>query len=85
MTTLSAAPGAGDLVIGVAMLQFAILTFGLLASFVLFSAEGNQRAGRAHPPILVYVGYLLCGLSAGAALALPTAAVMGVRVDALLA
>lgn len=53
------------------MVQFAGLIYGLLLSFVLSSATRNRREGRSHPKMLVYVGYLLCGLSAGAALLLP--------------
>ena len=53
------------------MVQFAGLIYGLLLSFVLTSAARNTREGRAHPPILVYVGYVLCGISAGAAVMLP--------------
>jgi len=40
-------------------------------SFVLSSATYNSRKGQPHPPILAYVGYVLCGLSAGGALLLP--------------
>ena len=53
------------------MVQVAGLIFGILVSFVLSSATYNSRKGRPHPPILAYVGYVLCGLSAGGALLLP--------------
>lgn len=67
------------------MLQFAILVYGLLLSFVLTSASRNRREGKAHAPMLVYVGYLLCGLSAGAAVGLPLVASMGVDFTPLMA
>ncbi|WP_373276440.1 MULTISPECIES: hypothetical protein [Sphingomonas] len=34
-------------------------------SFVLQGASRNARLARPNPPMLQYVGYLLCGLSAG--------------------
>lgn len=52
------------------MVEFAALTYGLLASIVLSAAQRNRKLARPHPPMLTYVGYLLCGLSAGLALAL---------------
>ncbi|WP_088189900.1 hypothetical protein [Sphingobium sp. Z007] len=52
------------------MVEFAALTYGLLASVILSAAQRNRRRGRAHPPLLLYIGYLLCGLSGGLALAL---------------
>ena len=67
------------------MLQFAILVYGLLLSFVLTSAARNRRDGRAHAPMLVYVGYVLCGISAGAAVGLPLVASMGVDLAPLVA
>lgn len=62
------------------MLQFAGMIYGLLTTFVLSSAMWNHRQGRAHPPILVYLGYILCGLSAGAALLLPIWSLLGYEV-----
>jgi|GEM_PF-746541 len=53
------------------MLAFAALTYSALMSFVLSSAASNKRAGRAHPQILVYVGYVLCGMTAAGAGLLP--------------
>lgn len=52
------------------MFEFAVLTYGLLASIILSAAQRNRRLARPHPPILLYIGYLLCGLSIGAALIL---------------
>jgi len=52
------------------MMEFAALTYGLLASVILSAATRNRSKGRAHPPMLLYIGYLLCGASAGLALAL---------------
>lgn len=52
------------------MVEFAALTYGLLASVILSAAQRNRKMARPHPPLLLYVGYLLCGLSIGAALIL---------------
>lgn len=52
------------------MMEFAALTYGLLASVILSAAQRNRKLARPHPPLLLYMGYLLCGLSAGLALAL---------------
>ncbi|WP_294135785.1 hypothetical protein [Sphingobium sp.] len=52
------------------MVEFAALTYGLLASVILSAAQRNQKLARPHPPLLLYLGYLLCGLSAGLALVL---------------
>lgn len=52
------------------MVEFAALTYGLLASVILSAAQRNRKLARPHPPLLLYVGYLLCGLSGGVALAL---------------
>lgn len=67
------------------MLQFAMMLYGLLLVFVLMSAARNKREGRAHRPMLVYVGYLLCGISAGAAVGLPLVVSMGVDLSVLAA
>lgn len=64
------------------MIQIGVLLYGLLAMFVLTSAARNRRTGRNHAPMLVYVGYLLCGVSAGAAVALPIVATLGVDLTA---
>jgi hypothetical protein len=53
------------------MLAFAGLIYSALLSFVLSSATRNKREGRTHPPMLLYVGYVLCGISAGGAALLP--------------
>ncbi|MEC3911961.1 hypothetical protein U5A82_16220 [Sphingobium sp. CR2-8] len=52
------------------MVEFAALTYGLLASVILSAAQRNRKLARPHPPVLLYIGYLLCGLSGGLALAL---------------
>ncbi|WP_066516673.1 hypothetical protein [Sphingobium cloacae] len=52
------------------MMEFAALTYGLLASVILSAAQRNRKLARPHPPLLLYVGYLLCGVSAGVALVL---------------
>lgn len=52
------------------MFEFAAVTYGLLASFVLSAAQRNHRERRPHPRILRHFGYVLCGLSGGSALIL---------------
>ncbi len=52
------------------MVEFAALTYGLLASVILSAAQRNRKLARPHPPLLLYIGYLLCGVSAGVALVL---------------
>ncbi len=47
------------------MMEFAALTYGLLASIVLSAAQRNRKLARPHPPLLYYIGHLLCGLSIG--------------------
>lgn len=49
------------------MFEFAALTYGLLASVLLSSAQRNCKMSRPHSPTLLYAGYLFCGLSIGAA------------------
>ena len=48
------------------MTAFAALIYGFLASFVLSAAGNNQRQARQHSVALLRMGYLLCGVSAGA-------------------
>jgi MFS family permease len=52
------------------MFEFAAITYGLLASIILSAAQRNRKLAKPHPPMLLYVGYLLCGLSGGLAIAL---------------
>ena len=52
------------------MFEFAALTYGVLASVILSAAQRNRKLARPHPPLLLYAGYLLCGLSAGIAVIL---------------
>ncbi|WHO38124.1 hypothetical protein PMI04_016380 [Sphingobium sp. AP49] len=52
------------------MMEFAALTYGLLASVILSAAKRNRKLNKPHPPLLLYMGYLLCGLSAGLAIVL---------------
>ncbi|MDX3899959.1 MAG: hypothetical protein QHC40_05545 [Sphingobium sp.] len=52
------------------MFEFAALTYGLLASVILSAAQRNRKLARPHPPLLLYMGYLLCGLSSGLAIVL---------------
>lgn len=53
------------------MLAIAALTYSALMTFVLSSASHNDRVGQAHPQMLIYVGYVLCGLTAAGAGLLP--------------
>jgi len=53
------------------MLAVAGLIYSALLSFVWSSAERNRREARAHPMVLVYVGYVLCGLTVALAVLLP--------------
>jgi hypothetical protein len=47
------------------MLGSIVFTYGMLMSFVLQGATRNARLARPNPPMLQYIGYVLCGLSAG--------------------
>ncbi|MEJ7926287.1 hypothetical protein WG908_05880 [Sphingobium sp. AN641] len=58
------------------MFEFAALTYGLLASIVLTAAQRNRKLARPHPPMLLYVGYMLCGLSIGSAMVLSYIAIV---------
>ncbi|MEP9402177.1 hypothetical protein [Sphingomonas sp. VNH70] len=52
------------------MVETAVFTCGLLASFVLSAASRNQRAQRPNPPIVNHIGYILFGMLAAAAVLL---------------
>lgn len=56
------------------MFEFAAITYGLLASVILSAAQRNRKLAKPHPPMLLYIGYLVCGLSTGLAIALGTIA-----------
>lgn len=56
------------------MLGAIVFTYGMLASFVLSGASRNRKMQRPNPPILAYVGYVLCGLSGALSLLLLVAA-----------
>ncbi|HWI84797.1 MAG TPA: hypothetical protein VNT42_00545 [Sphingomonas sp.] len=45
------------------MFEFAALTYGLIASFVMASAHRNRREARTHPPILLMLGWTLMAFS----------------------
>lgn len=49
------------------MFGAAAFTYGILMSFVLSGASRNIRLRRPHPPMMMYVGYVLCGISTGIA------------------
>ena len=50
------------------MFNAVALTYGMLMSFVLSGASLNLKLRRPHPPTLIYLGYLLCGVTAGLAI-----------------
>jgi hypothetical protein len=50
------------------MFGAAAFTYGLLMSFILSGASRNIRLRRPHPPVMVYAGYLLCGVTVGIAI-----------------
>lgn len=52
------------------MVGAVVFTYGMLMSFVLTGASRNNRLHRPHPPMLTYVGYVLLGLTGGAAVLL---------------
>jgi hypothetical protein len=45
------------------MFEFAALTYGMLASFVLASISSNNRANRDNPRIVTLFGWTLMGFS----------------------
>lgn len=45
------------------MIEFAVFTYGLLTSVVLSGATRNARLARPNPPVMEYLGYVLCGAS----------------------
>lgn len=53
------------------MLAFGVMIYGFLLSFVLSAATRNKREGRKNPLMVSAMGYVLCGISAGAAAMLP--------------
>jgi hypothetical protein len=76
---MKAEPG-GDAVAGRArdrMLGAVVFTYGMLMSFVLSGASRNRRLSQPNPRNLTYVGYVLCGLSAGLSVMLMASAMMG--------
>lgn len=45
------------------MFQFAALTYGVIASFVMASAHRNRREARNNPPLLTLFGWVLMAFS----------------------
>ena len=45
------------------MFEFAALTYGVIASFVMASVSRNRRQQRAHPPLLIGFGWMLMAFS----------------------
>lgn len=58
----------------------AAFTYSMLSGFVLSSASRNKREGRANPPMLDYVGYVLIGMSIAIAIMLSYAAATGMDI-----
>lgn len=59
------------------MVEAAVVTYGLLTSFVLSGAARNKKMQRSNPAMLERVGYVLCGTSIGASAFLLLGAVTG--------
>jgi hypothetical protein len=58
------------------MLAGGILLYGFLLSFILSAGQRNRREGRGNPMVMTVLGYVLCGVSAGAAAILPVWALL---------
>lgn len=52
------------------MVGTAVFFYGLLVSFIFSGASRNAKLRRPNPPVLAYVGYVLCGITGGASLIL---------------
>ncbi len=48
----------------------AVFVYGLLVSFIFSGASRNAKLRRPNPPMMQYLGYVLCGLTAGGSMAL---------------
>lgn len=52
------------------MVGAAVFVYGLLMSFIFSGASRNAKLRRPNPPVMQYMGYVLCGLTAGASMIL---------------
>jgi xanthosine utilization system XapX-like protein len=52
------------------MVGTVVFFYGLLVSFIFSGASRNAKLRRPNPPVMQYLGYVLCGLTAGASLIL---------------
>ncbi len=52
------------------MIEFAALTYGVLASFVMATVSRNRREARTNPPMLSLFAWVLAGFSLTAAVML---------------
>lgn len=52
------------------MVGTVVFFYGLLVSFIFSGASRNAKLRHPNPPVMQYVGYILCGLTAGASLVL---------------
>jgi hypothetical protein len=48
---------------GIIMFEFAALTYGVIASFIMASASRNRREARSNPPLLIVLGWMLMAFS----------------------
>jgi hypothetical protein len=53
-----------------AMVEFAAITYGVVASFVFSALHQNEKRGQPHPKAMVAIGYFLVGSSAAISAAL---------------
>mgnify|MGYP001806811081 CR=1 FL=1 len=52
------------------MVGTAMFVYGMLVSFIFSGASRNAKLRRPNPPIMQYVGYVLCGITAGVSMIL---------------
>ncbi len=65
------------------MIEAVALTYGMLLSFVLSGASRNRKLARANPPVLMYIGYVLFGITCSVAAMAATYVAWGVATDAV--
>lgn len=63
------------------MIEAVALTYGMLLSFVLTGASRNRKLARANPPMLMYIGYVLFGVTCSVVLMAASYAAWGVITD----
>ncbi len=68
------------------MIEFSVFIYGLLAGFVLLSAEQNRRQSRPNPTMVIAVGWGLFSMSSILAIlfgAVALAIALGIQVPGL--